>query len=131
MKTYFIFALLLSVIFFGCSKDDEAALTLADFPVPVEKVEAGETDVSVGETVAITVTFVVNNGCGQFGRFEEQKSGTTTIVKVYPFYREGYCTQALMPVTAVYNFKPSKTGTYTIKFWAGEDQYITKTIQVK
>jgi hypothetical protein len=130
MRLLYTLFTLATVLLLGCSKEDDVAPAPASSPAPVVKVEA-PVEAQTGETVAVKVYFQVNNGCGEFGRFEEESSGTTVTIQVLPHYREGFCTQAITTRDAIYSFKPTGTGTYTLKFWAGEEQYIIETIMVK
>jgi hypothetical protein len=129
LSTLITFAIFLLL---GCSsKEEEAVAPMpASSPAPVVKVEAPET-AQKGESVAVKFYFLVNNGCGEFGSLEAEQSGTTVTVTVYPHYREGFCTQAITTREAIYTFKPENSGTYTLKFWAGNAQYITETIVVQ
>lgn len=132
MKTIAILSTLIAFFLLSCSKEEEAIeiAPLTAFPAPVVQVNAPET-ATVGETVAVTVHFLVKNGCGEFGSFEDSRNGNTITVKVYPHYQEGFCTQAITTREATYSFKPDKAGTYTLQFWAGEEQFITESIVVQ
>lgn len=130
MKAIPLLFTLIAFILLSCTKEEAAVPRLGSLPAQVVQVDAPEA-ASVGENVTVTVRFVVNNGCGEFGSFKDSRSGNTITIKVYPHYREGFCTQALVTLTASYTFKPEKSGTYTLQFWSGEDQYLTKTIVVQ
>lgn len=130
VRTAFLFALLLFSAF-SCADDEvEPVNPLEDYPSYISKVEAPET-ATVGSTVPITIYFTVNNGCGLFGSFEVEKKSDVTYIKVYPKYREGFCTMDLPTRQVVYEFKPTAAGTYTLKFLpVYPDLIITKTIVV-
>ncbi|WP_162051985.1 hypothetical protein [Pontibacter pamirensis] len=130
MKTIPVLFALIGFILMSCSKEEQTVSPLNARPAPVVQVDAPET-ASFGENVTVTVYFLVNNGCGEFGSFEATRSGNTITVEVYPHYREGFCTQALETREVIYTYKPEEAGTYTFKFWAGEDQFITKTIVIE
>lgn len=131
MKTRPILFALVGFFLMSCSKEEEAVLPLSEFPAPVVQVNAPEA-ASVGENVTVTVFFLVKNGCGEFGSFEASRSGNTITVQVYPHYREGFCTQAITTREVTYTFQPEKAGTYTLRFWSGEDnQFVTHTIVVQ
>lgn len=130
MKTIPVLFTLIGFIFLSCTKEEEVVSPLHNYPSQVVQVEAPETG-SVGETVTITVFFLVNNGCGEFGRLEAANSGNTIIIKLYLHYREGFCTQALETRQVTYTLKPEKADTYLLKFWSGEGQYISKSIVVQ
>ena len=119
-----------AVLLLSCSNKEEAAPSLASFPARVVKAEAPE-EAQKGESVAVKVHFLVNNGCGEFSHIQEAKDGTTLTIEVYPRYREAFCTQAITTRETIYMFKPENTGTYMLKFWAGDGQYITETVVVQ
>ncbi|GHA72644.1 hypothetical protein [Pontibacter akesuensis] len=114
---------------FSCSNDNEEVKPRNEYPAMVSKVDVPETAV-VGEPVTATVYFVVNNSCGQFGEFAVSMDQLVYTIKVYPVYVGEACAMYLPTREVSYRFTPEKPGTYTLKFWAGEDKFITKTIVV-
>jgi hypothetical protein len=118
---------------FSCSKEEEVfSDPLERFPAPIVQVDAPATAV-VNEITPIEVHFVVNNGCGYFGRFETKGTGYEQEIRVYPKYRPNICHQALVTLKETYEFEPTTKGTYTLRFYYLPDkpeEYITKTIVV-
>jgi len=132
MRILTLFFALLTTACFSCSKEEEAVtLRTTTAPAPVVQVDVPETAVTAGEGAGLKVYFTVINGCGEFGSFEESLDGQTLTVKVYPHYSKGFCTQALETKEVTYTFKPETNGIYTLRFWAGEDTFISKTIVVQ
>ena len=129
-RTVFLLALLVFSAF-SCSKEKDQVTPLEEFPAIVTQVEAPETAI-VGSTVPIKVYFRVNNGCGEFNFFEVDEPGYAIhTIKVFPKYREGFCTLDLPTREVTYEFKPTNPGTYTLKFFAGfPEEYIIKAIVV-
>ncbi len=131
MKTLLLCLTVLTLTAFSCSKEaDELSLRTSD-PAPVLAVTVPEKVFTVGESIAITVSFQVRNGCGQFSSFETSSDGNVLTIHVIPYYAEGFCTQALETRQTTYTFQPQQAGTYTLKFWAGENDYIFETVVVK
>ncbi|REC44079.1 hypothetical protein [Chryseobacterium pennipullorum] len=52
-------------------------------------------------------------------------------VTAYKFITNEPCAQANYAGTNQINFNPQKRGTYTLKFWSGGNNWITKTIVVE
>ncbi|MBC5775205.1 hypothetical protein H8S95_14090 [Pontibacter sp. KCTC 32443] len=132
MTRLFFACTLLVTLLMGCSqKEDEVNpfAALEKFPAPIVKVDA-PTNAAVGVVTPIEVYFVVNSGCGYFGSFEVEGSGTEQIIKVYAKYRNTICTQDLPTRQQTFEFKPTVKGTYTLQFYYQPDEYITKTIVV-
>ncbi|MCJ8166538.1 hypothetical protein MKJ04_16960 [Pontibacter sp. E15-1] len=131
MKALLLCFTLLTFACFGCTKEaDELRLRTAD-AAPVVQVVVADKVLTVGESATLTVFFEVRNGCGEFGSFDTNSDGQTLTVRVIPHYREGFCTQALETRETTYTFTPKTKGTYTLKFWAGENDYISETIVVQ
>ncbi|MEJ8757381.1 hypothetical protein WG947_10260 [Pontibacter sp. H259] len=131
IRLTFIFALLLFSAF-SCSKEEESTAPvnpLEEIPAYVSRVNAPAT-ATVGVFTPIEVYFVVNDGCGYFGSFETEGTGTEQTIKVYAKYRPNICTQALVTLKQTYEFKPVVAGTYTLRFYQEPEKYITKTIVV-
>jgi hypothetical protein len=52
-------------------------------------------------------------------------------VTAYQYHTNGTCTQANYTAANQINFSPQKVGTYTLRFWNGDNSWITKTIVVE
>lgn len=127
-RLLFIFAFFLFSAF-SCSKEETTVIP-AEQPARVTKVYA-PTYGSVGEKISLAVTFTVNNGCGRFSHLQEDKSDNTHTIRVYPKYVGEVCTEALVNLTTIYTFTPAQKGTYTLRFWQKQNNYLVKTIEVR
>lgn len=115
---------------FSCAHEEVATSKPLDaIPAYIAQVDAPAT-AAVGEVVPIEVAFVVNNGCGYFGRFETIGTGADRTIKVYASYRDGPCFQALVTLKQKYEFKPTVKGTYFLRFYVEPDKYISTVISV-
>ena len=124
-----IFLVLISFAFIvSCSNDDDADNCTSFSEAYVDSVESIENADAAG--FLFKVNFLVLNGCGDFGSFEEI-IGDTTTVKVISKYEGCICTEAVEIKEAVYSFNPTAPGTYTLKFKTSEDTFITETITVE
>lgn len=114
----------------GCNKKQEDRLCLSFNKAPVTKI-VGANTASVGQEIILTVSFICNNGCGQFSNFEESTSGNTTNITVNAKYEGCVCTQDLPVRETGYKFKRSQAGTYDLKFLQNENNYLNHTIIVQ
>lgn len=128
MKNLF-FALLSFVFLTSCGNDDNADNCVSFSESYVDSVELLETADAIG--FPYKVKFIVMNGCGGFGSFEETVAGNTVTVNVIAKYEGCVCTEAIEVKEAVYSFNPTAPGTYTLRFRNTEDTFITKTITVE
>lgn len=124
------FALLLAMAYLGCTKEADGINPLEEDSAPVVQVTIAENVLTVGKSAHIEVSFQVRNGCGGFGSFSTATNGNLTIVKVIPQYAAGFCTQTIETRQATFTFTPQRPSTYTLKFWTGEDDYITEVVTV-
>ncbi|WP_018477265.1 hypothetical protein [Pontibacter roseus] len=128
VRTLCIFALFL-LSAFSCSKE-EPIPTLQEHPVPVTRVDAPAT-AQAGATVPVDVYFTVNNGCGQFGSFAVNAAGKEQEIQVMAVYKGETCTDDLPTRKVTYTFRPTDSGTYTLRFKSTPSEgYITRTIEV-
>lgn len=116
---------------FTACNDDDDVIPIVDGPVPVTQVQ-GPDNITVGQTATLAVTFRVRNECGRFERFEEVVNGMTYTITVHAEYIDQACAQVITTRTETYFFNPPTAGTYTLRFWSGEDnQFVTHTIVVQ
>ena len=132
MKHFKTFVFLTFSTFFlaSCNKQKEDEKCLYFLKAPVTKVE-GITTALVNQEITLDVYFSCNNGCGQFGNFEESISGNTTTIVANAKYEGCICTDILLSIKATYKFKKAQSGTYQLKFLQRENTYLTYTIIVQ
>jgi len=126
MKKIFL-GLISMVLLSSCGNDDNGSDNCLSYSEAyVDTVEPLETADAIG--FPFKVNFVVMNGCGDFDSFEETVAGNVVTVNIIAKYEGCVCTEALEIKEAVYSFKPTTPGTYTIRFKDSEDTFITKTV---
>ncbi|WP_161890484.1 hypothetical protein [Pontibacter russatus] len=132
MKLLTLLFALFATLCFGCSKEEEDVQALrTTAPAPIVQVVVPTDTIEAGENTGITIHFLVNNGCGEFGSFDVTKDSQSLLVKVYPQYRGEVCADAIFTREVIYTFKPESPGNYTLKFWQDDNSYITKTLIVQ
>ena len=128
MKNIFL-ALISFALLISCASDDNGSDNCLSYSEAyVDTVEAIENADAVG--FLFKVNFIVMNGCGGFGSFE-QTTGNTVTVNVIAKYEGCVCTEALEVHDAVYSFNPTAPGTYTLRFRTSEDTFITETVTLE
>ena len=114
----------------GCSKKQYDSNCLSYSKAPVTKVE-GSAIASANQEISLTVSFVCYNGCGQFGNLEEVIAGNETTIIIHAKYEGCICIQDVPIRQTLYKFKKSKPGAYYLKFFKGENTYLTHAIIVQ
>ncbi len=79
---------------------------------------------------AFNVAFYVNNGCGNFGSFEEIVNGNSITIKVIAKYEGCVCTDDIPLRESVYTFTSNTSGTYLLKFIKADGTFITETVVI-
>lgn len=129
MKKIFL-AVASTFLLMACSNDDNGSDNCTSYAdAYVDSVEEVTTADAAG--FLFKVRFSVINGCGDFNSFKEIASGNVRTVTVEAKYEGCICDTALHTKEAVYNFKPTAPGTYTIKFRNTEDTFITETVTIE
>ncbi len=125
MKPKLIISLLLFVIF-SCSKEQENKC-VENRIAYVTSINAPSTG-TVNENINIEVSFVVNNGCGNFGKFIETQNGNTKTIEVEARYEGCICTQDIPTRKTNYVFKTQTAGNYILKFKSSPTEFITANL---
>ncbi len=113
MKAKLIISLLLFVIF-SCSKETENNC-VENRIAYVSSINSATTG-KVNENINIEVSFGVNNGCGNFGKFIETQNGNTKTIEVEARYEGCVCTLDAPTRKTNYVFKTQNSGNYILKF---------------
>lgn len=91
---------------------------------------AGETTMTVTDSIIFDVSVKLTNECGELQQFSET-NGFPKKISAVSYYDECQCGSEAVTITAPYTFKASVAGTYELRFvTANADQPITKTITV-
>ena len=129
LRLLYCFVLLLFTA--SSCKEEEPAPAVQELPTPVIRIEAPAT-AQAGETVTVEVYFQVNSGCGQFGSFKVSASGKEQVIQLVARYKGELCTHDMPIRKASYTFRPTESGSYTLKFRSKPpEEYITAIIDVK
>ena len=111
LKLCFAMALLL----IGCDKKNKNPNCEKYEQVPVVEVDAPDSG-TINNDIPVGVTFVVFNGCGQFGKFEESIEKKLVSIKLIAKYSGCICTDDIPRRTTTYHFNASTPGVYILQF---------------
>jgi hypothetical protein len=84
----------------------------------------------VGKDAIFKVTYIILNSCGKFGGIYPATATQTTNVHIFADYNGCVCTQVAFQTTRDYTFNSPNVGNYTLSFWGGDNNIITKDIKV-
>jgi len=115
----------------GCDKKNKNPNCEAFEKVPIIVVEAPDSG-RINQDILVDVTFVVFNGCGQFGRFEESIEKNLVRISLITKYSGCHCTTDIHQRTPTYHYKTSTPGVYTLQFEGARDApSINNTITIQ
>lgn len=121
-------------LFISCSSSEEFGLGYYS-TTPISEAEIVN-DMVVNETYTIKISYIKNTTCMIFDKVVTESRGNEHIITVQNYINESQTCQATNELMEVgYDFKPTTTGTHTLKFWKGknanlEDQFIEININV-
>jgi hypothetical protein len=127
-KLKLILSALLLVIF-SCSKEEQENNCIENKTAYVTSINSPSTGI-VNENINIEVSFGVNNGCGNFGKFIETGSGNTKIIEVEARYEGCVCTMDAPTRKINYVFKTQNSGNYIFKFKSSSTEHITVNLAI-
>ena len=114
---------------FACKKNkdlcEEEKLTAAfifDYPETV----------AAGSTFILDVNYVVDNSCGDFGKFDAiMMDGNTLEVRLKTYYKGCNCVDEFEEKSVSYPVTFDEAGIYQLKFWIAEDEFESYLITVE
>lgn len=84
----------------------------------------------VNQNITIEVSFGVNNGCGNFGKFIETQNGNTKTIEVEARYEGCVCTLDAPIRKTNYVYKTQNSGNYILKFKSSSKEFITANLTI-
>lgn len=125
-------ALIIAVALTSC-KDDEYYQTVESIDkVKIDSISVVNDTMDVFFVQSIRTYSEYASGCqGFYGYDYVYTSDFERDVTAYQYNTSGPCNQASYESANQLNFSPQKAGTYTLKFYNGGNNWITKTIVVE
>ena len=115
-----VYFFILSLLVVACTpKDNAPDEKLVILPVTEVTFPTVFTE---NEVTEIPVKYALPNGCHRFYDFYYLKSENTRTVGIVAVNsNQEVCTQGIITATQILKFKPPLAGTYTFKFYKGQD----------
>lgn len=112
-------------------EDDYETIEFAE-KVKIDSVKIVNDTMSVFSVQSIRTYSTYASKCQGFYGYDYVHSGNfSRDITAYQYHTNGSCTQANYVSANQINFSPQQVGTYTFKFWNGDNNFITKTIVVE
>lgn len=134
MKTFFNISVI--IVFVGlslisCKDDDYETIESAD-KIKIDSVTIVNDTMAVFSVQSIRTYSTYASQCqGFYGYDYIHTANFSRDVTAYQYRTNGSCTQANHTSANQINFSPQQVGTYTFRFWNGDNSWITKTIIVE
>jgi hypothetical protein len=119
----------LLLVIFSCSKEEEEIKCIENRIAYVTSINSPSTG-KVNENITIVVSFGVNNGCGNFGKFIENESGNTKTIEVEARYEGCVCTMDAPTRKINYVFRTQNSGNYILKFKSSATEFIFANLTI-
>lgn len=135
MKTFC--NVVLSVIFISflsisCKEDDDYETIESAEKIKIDSIKIVNDTMAVMTVQSIRTYSTYDSKCQGFYGYDYVHTGNfSRNVTAYKYQTNGSCSQANQVSANQINFSPQQTGTYTFKFWTGDNTFVTKTIVVK
>lgn len=114
-----------SLIINSCKKENCVEYSSS----PVFKAEGPKLGKAL-DMLTYTISFSVGNSCGKFEKFEDHALDFTREIKVITKYSGCACLTSISQEQMNYTFQPLKKGTYYLKFYQKEGEYLIDTVVV-
>lgn len=125
-------SVVLSLLFTSCKDDDDYQTIESVDKVKIDSVKIVSDTMDVFSVQSIRTYSTYASGCqGFYGYDYIHLSDLERDITAYQYSSSGPCSQASHKSANQINFSPQKTGTYTFRFWNGDNNWITKTIVVE
>ncbi|MBW7674389.1 hypothetical protein [Chryseobacterium chendengshani] len=127
----------LSIIFIGfslvsCKEDDDYETIESAEKIKIDSVRIVNDTMAVMTVQSIRTYSTYASQCQGFYGYDYVHTGNfSRNVTAYKYQTDGSCSQTIHVSANQINFSPQQTGTYTFKFWTGDNTWITKTIVVE
>ncbi|KFE98966.1 hypothetical protein [Chryseobacterium luteum] len=124
-------ALFLGLVLVSCEDDDYQTIQSIG-KIRIDSVKIMQDTMAVHSIQSIRTYSTYSSQCeGFYGYDYIHDSSLERSVTAYKYTTEGPCTQGIHVGINQIKFSPRQTGTYTFKFWNGDNSWITKTIVVE
>ena len=121
---------ILCLVFFGVAACDDIEKVCKEEKYSSAIVDAFPDSIQAGIAYPLNIQYIIENSCGSFVEFEETKTAATTEVRVKLLYDGCSCNLEFEEDSSTYNLQHDTAGTYYYKFYLGESDYDTYSLDV-
>ena len=119
---------LILTLLMNCNRDD--SVTFETEKLKIDSVNIPQNTMKVNAVQTIITYSTHQQGCEGFYGYDYARDGFTRTITSYKFKQNATCGNAVAGVSQL-NFAPQEKGTYTLKFWSGDNNWLEKTIVVE
>ena len=133
MKNLFVLSctLLIGISVFSCKDDDYETIDSTE-KIKIDSVLVPYDTMYVNKVQNIKTFSTYATTCNGFFGYDYIHTGSfSRDVTAYQYTSNGNCTIYNHQNASILKFSPNQTGTYTLRFWKGDNNWITKTIVVQ
>ncbi|MBB4805318.1 hypothetical protein HNP38_000590 [Chryseobacterium defluvii] len=125
-------AAILGLFVISCDDNDDYQTIETVDKIKIDSVKIVNDTMDVYTVQSIKTYSTYSSHCeGFYGYDYVHSDNLTRTVTAYKYITNGPCAQGNYTAAGQINFSPQHTGTYTFKFWNGDNNWITKTIVVE
>lgn len=125
-------AAVLGLFFTSCKDDDDYQTIESVDRIKIDSVKIVNDTMSVFSVQSIRTYSTYGSKCqGFYGYDYIHADELDRDVTAYQYFTNGACSQSAFTSASQINFSPQKTGSYTFRFWNGDNNWIVKTIVVE
>lgn len=97
---------------------------------PVSRLSSVKTG-KVGEPLEVFFTVPIQNGCGQFQKLDEARTGFNLYLSPQVRYEGCVCAEVVTDYNGIYRFTATQPGTYVVHFLTTNNRELTDTLTVQ
>lgn len=127
MKKYFIIGFLVGGFLTSCIDDEKPCTEERDTAAIVTQFPDS---LKVGDHYDVEISYILENSCGNFDRFEVSQMGSEIIVRMITKYEGCNCDLTFTEANTTYDITADFPGIYEYKFWQASGDYDSRTLVI-
>ncbi|MHA6727604.1 hypothetical protein ACX3PU_06015 [Chryseobacterium sp. A301] len=126
---FFLFTIFTALVSLtSCQRSDDPTFA-QKIELSTDSVSLPSESITLGNTVQITTYHKLAANCELFHGFSEVEVGEEKQITAYYLKTDSVC-GATSVSQAFINFTPKRSGTFRLKFWKENNQWVEKTLEV-
>lgn len=125
-------AIFFGLVFTSCGFDDDVSTPIQVSKLKIDSISIINDTMDVNSVQSIKTYSTYANSCNHFYGYDYQNlNNLEREITAYQYSTEENCNQSTYVGENMINFNPQQTGTFTLKFWKGDNDWITQNIVVQ